>query len=162
MNEAPPPGPDLRTAITESAEGFALLDEGAVFTFVNRELARIAEQPVSALIGKCVWTLFPSRVGTPLHAAFQRVVSERQPVELEHSSSHAGRRYAVRFTPTRGGVAVALRDITIGRTTEASARERNQYENRCSPVFGSSTTSPCRVTQKTNRWPCTVAATGVQ
>ena len=123
MNEAPPPGPDLRTAITESAEGFALLDEGAVFTFVNRELARIAEQPVSALIGKCVWTLFPSRVGTPLHAAFQRVVSERQPVELEHSSSHAGRRYAVRFTPTRGGVAVALRDITIGRTTEASARE---------------------------------------
>ncbi len=117
-----------RLRITETlaqiSDGFALIDREGRYLFVNPRLADYTGRPAAELVGRSVWEIFPAAVGTAMQEAFERAMTERCSVELEHFYPPFKRWFQHRLYPSPTGLTAFSRDIT-GRKEAEQAREAN-------------------------------------
>src|SRR6185369_717320 len=111
---------NLLTSILENMQdAFVALDREWRYTYVNRKAAQLFKRDRDALIGKHIWTEFPEAVGQPFQRAYEREMTEQQPVQIEEYYPPYDRWFENRILPTEQGLAIFFTDITARRQSLA-------------------------------------------
>ena len=105
---------DTRTEdILESVtDGFIALDRQGAFTYVNHSAERLLRRPRETLIGRNIWAEFPEALGSPFHGQYERVLTERVPVDIEAFYPPRGRWFRAHAYPSPEGLSVLFEDVT--------------------------------------------------
>jgi PAS domain S-box-containing protein len=115
----------LREVLDSIKEAFLVMDHDFRIIQMNREALRIDGRPFRDIAGRSLWEVWPASLGTPVEAAYRRVMAERVPVMLEHHfiSGEHDLWLDISAYPTSDGVALFYRDITERRQAEDRLRE---------------------------------------
>jgi len=116
----------LSQILERISDGFGSLDRNWCYTFVNERLAQTVERRREDLVGRNIWTEFPEAVGTPVHQAYIRAMTEQVTIDLEHYYTPFGRWFQHRFYPSPDGLSVFSRDITERKQAEEALRESHE------------------------------------
>jgi signal transduction histidine kinase len=124
--------PSVLTSMLMSAPvGFCLLDVGFRFVRINAQLARLAERPVDACLGRHIAVVFGPELAMSLDAPFRQAlhgntVSGVQVTTEDHGfgrRTHIASFYPVRIGPQIIGVGVMLDDRTETLAAQTAASE---------------------------------------
>jgi PAS domain S-box-containing protein len=96
------------------------------YTFVNEAAARTLGRPVEALLGQCIWDLFPDAVGNAYDRELRRALETQQVVHQEHYYAPFDQWYENHMYPSPDGVTVLTTDITARKQAELALREREE------------------------------------
>jgi len=94
------------------------LDAEWHFTFVNDRGETLLQRPRDQMLGRTLWSVFPTSVGTIFEASYRRAMTERVPVAFEVYSQIAERWLDIRLFPTGEGLAAFLLDIHARKMAE--------------------------------------------
>ena len=121
----------LRAFLNALPEPALLLDSNGTILASNRALPRSLGLPEDAVLGKCVFDLFPP-LADPTKAVFDQVVRTREPVQFE--DAHEGRHFMNFVSPVLDAagnvtrVAMHVLDITERKQAESAlARQEALY-----------------------------------
>jgi PAS domain S-box-containing protein len=122
-------------------DGFWAVDHRWRLTYFNCAAERFFGRRREDLLGRLIWDVFPTLVGSAFEPGYRRAMDERTTLEFEAPSAvHPGRWLEVRAFPTPEGLGVAFRDITERRRAEAAAAEG---EAHFAAVFGQAAAGMC-------------------
>ena len=107
-------------------DGFFTLDRKGCFTYLNSQAGILLQRTRDELMGVCVWDEFPELLNSSFYINFERVFSERMPLDFEFFYSPLKTWLDVRAYPYESGVCVYLRDVTERKQKEATSNERSQ------------------------------------
>jgi PAS domain S-box-containing protein len=115
----------LREVLESIKDAFLVMDHDFRIIQMNREALRIDGRPFGDIAGRTHWEVWPASVGTPVEAAYRRVMADRVPVTLEHHfvSGEHDLWLDISAYPTSDGVALFYRDITERRQSEERLKE---------------------------------------
>lgn len=108
------------------AEGFMLLDREFRILDLNVEALRLETRSFDALLGRTHWDVYPGTRDNELGRLYERAMTERVPVALEHHYAWPGGGEAwleTRAYPVEDGLAVFFRDVSEQKQADAAARE---------------------------------------
>ncbi len=108
---------ELRALVAAAPLGVAFLDVGLRYRRVNETLARMNGSSVQEHLGASVAEVLGSEIGAILGPALQRVIDEREPLELEATDPRTGNSYAAIYFPVVErdrvlGIGGVVRDVT--------------------------------------------------
>jgi PAS domain S-box-containing protein len=112
-------------------DGFQAIDANGRFTYANAAAKRIwAEQGINTdVIGKHIFDVFPEVRDSHFGTAFTRVMSDREPIEVESFYAPFQRWYNMRFYPAQeGGLSVFFQDISDRHRAELERSEALKNE----------------------------------
>jgi PAS domain S-box-containing protein len=115
-------------AILESInEGFVVLGADWNFAYVNAAFERMNGVRREDILGRNHWEVYPATVGTPLEAAYRRVLATGETAEFENYYEPWDRWFMVKAYPSRGGgLCVHVREVTDAKRAEAALREKDE------------------------------------
>ena len=113
---------DLGTAINRVDDGFFALDRDWRIRFVNAAGERLVGRQVGELLGKNIWSEFPTAVGSLLDRRVRQAVTTQQPAQLEEHFDVLGAWFSIRVHPAPDGVTLVFTDITHLRALRAERR----------------------------------------
>jgi len=106
-------------AVMESiTDGFAVLDGRWRYLFLNERVVRLARRDRKELVGQSIWQVFPELVGTPFEAEARAAIAEETPRRVRLFSPALGGWVDVQMYPSRGGLALYIRDVADQRQAE--------------------------------------------
>ncbi len=94
------------------------LDAEWRFTFVNDGGETLLNHRRDQILGRTIWSVFPSAAASVFEAGYRRVMGERVPVAFEAFSPTAQRWLDVRLFPTVEGLAAFVLDIHARKMAE--------------------------------------------
>jgi PAS domain S-box-containing protein len=104
-------------------DGFVELDRDWRFIYVNQRAANNVGYSRVDLVGKNMWELFPSLLGTPSEQVFRQVMEQRQPASFETVGTITDKWYNNRVYPSNEGITIFWIDITERKQAEKALRE---------------------------------------
>ena len=120
----------LQTRITNLLEtmtdGFVIIDRDWRYVFVNHRAGEIFNRAPQLLIGRPIWEEFPDGVGQPFYDAYQRVMRERQPEQIEEYYAPWDRWFENRIFPSDDGISIYFQEITERKRAERQIALANQ------------------------------------
>ena len=121
------------------SDGFYALDEQYRFTFINTVAERFLNRRRDDLIGRHLWTEFPSARGSDWERLFRSVMEEGRPVHQDVRSAVSDRWMEVHVYPQPGGGLLCLfRDASERHRREIAQRARYDLQASAfelSPTF---------------------------
>ncbi len=102
----------LQTTLESITDGFFALDRDWRFAYLNREAARLLQQPREQLLGKNFWHCFPEAIGTHIERAYRRAMISQETVTFEEYYRPFSIWFEIRAFPSQEGLAVYFQDIT--------------------------------------------------
>lgn len=112
------------TDIFESiTDGFFALDNTWIFTYINKEGARMLSASSKNIIGHSLWDIFPEVRETPLAEAMERALKENVPQAQEIFSPRLKAWLSVRCYPATNGLSVYFQDVTSRKHLEQQKDE---------------------------------------
>jgi PAS domain S-box-containing protein len=108
----------LRDTLDSISDGFFSFDREWRVTYVNQPAADQGKREVSDLLGKVIWEVEPGLLGSPLEAAYRRVMEKRELEELEYQSQRTGLWIRLRVFPSAGGISVYTVDVSERKQAE--------------------------------------------
>lgn len=119
---------DLDARLCELLEGigdaFYSLDKDWRFSYINRAAEIYFGISRKELLGRMIWDVFPSSVGTELRQRYEEVVATGITASFETISvGIPGRYLEIHAFPYNGGLGVSFRDWTERHRAEAELRE---------------------------------------
>lgn len=110
------------TDILESiTDGFFAVDQQWCFTYMNRRSLEVAGRSPEAIIGQCIWDVYPSLVGTVFEQQYRRAMTEQVPISFAEQAP-TGQWYEVHLYPSTDGLSVYFRDLSDRKHSEARFR----------------------------------------
>lgn len=110
------------------SDAFYAVDSEFRFTYVNRKTEELWGRRREELIGRHLWTEFPSAVGSESYHRHLRAMADRQPVRFEAISPLLGRWVDVSLYPAAGGgLSCYFQDITHRKHAEEDLRRYQQF-----------------------------------
>jgi PAS domain S-box-containing protein len=98
------------------------------FVYVNRRFEEVSMRSHKALLGQCIWQVFPEAVETPFYGQYHRAIAEQVAVVVEASQpDEAGNWYEAHAYPHADGLVVYFRNINNRKLIE---RERDRLLKR--------------------------------
>jgi PAS domain S-box-containing protein len=101
----------LAQIVQGMTEGCFALDSEWRFSFVNDRTERLFRQGRDQMLGRTIWEVFPSALGSPFEDIYRYAMRERTPLAFEVYSPIADRWLDIRLFPSGDGVAVFLLDV---------------------------------------------------
>ncbi|MFN7145016.1 MAG: PAS domain-containing protein, partial [Myxococcota bacterium] len=126
----PEPMVALLTGMRDCACG---LDLSWRVRWANEQAARHVGRTIDEALGRVLWDLFPSAVGTHLEALWRRAVTEGKPQWANLLSPITGRWVEMRVLPVKDGVVLVWSDLTA-QQEEARAQRRTAEERDAARV----------------------------
>lgn len=99
-------------------DGFAVLDAGTRFTYLNEQACKILGRKPQDLLGRHLWAEFPEVVGRDFHQAFERAVVEQKAIYVEDYYPPLDQWFENRIYPHAEGVSILFRDVTERKRME--------------------------------------------
>ena len=93
-------------------DGFIALDENFRYTYVNRTTGQLIHMDPASLIGKEIWEVFPSLVGSDTYKAFHEAMAKQVYISLTDYYAPLGLWQENHIYPSPKGLSVFIRDIT--------------------------------------------------
>ncbi len=118
-------------------EGFFVLDREWRVVFANRTAGRDAGVELAELVGQVIWDRFPSLRGTPVEAAYRRVMAERVPLSVEIQGTLSDRWYRLRISPTEPGLSVLWTDVTDRRRADDLLKAQLEVKEQLAKIAAS-------------------------
>jgi PAS domain S-box-containing protein len=116
-------GADLVRFLESMPAAFCFLDAQWRFRYVNAEAERLMCHPRARLVGRSLWEVFPSMLGSVFETHYRAAAATGCPMTFEASlPSTGGGWFEVRMWPGSDGVAVYVLDVTDRRDAEEAAR----------------------------------------
>ncbi len=129
--------PSVDAILEGIGEGFFALDRDWRFTAFNRAGEEIFGLSRSQVLGRSIWEVSPSIVGTEFELRYRLVMTQRVRQEFEtHSAFRPDRFHEVRAFPLGDGIGVAFRDITKRRRVLEALRQREAELARLQKIAG--------------------------
>ena len=126
----------LRDVLARIGDGFAVLDSGWHFTYVNAKGATVlGHADPQTLIGRLLWAEFPGIEGSSFQRMFLRTMAEQRPAVREDFYAKWNRWFEFRVYPSPHGVSVYFSDITA-RHASAQALQRSELRYRLASRHG--------------------------
>jgi PAS domain S-box-containing protein len=118
------------TDILESiSDGFFSLDKHWCFTYVNQASEDLSGKTREELLGKSIWEIYPSLVGSVFEQQLRRAITEKVAVHFETPSVRLGLWREVHAYPCQNGLSVYWRDISERKKREAALQRREEKLN---------------------------------
>ena len=115
------------TSLLETmTDGFVVLDRDWHYVFVNNRAGEIFNRIPAMLIGKSIWDEFPESVGQPFCRAYQGVMRERIPAQIEAYFAPWDRWFENRIFPSDDGICIYFQEITERKRAEQQIALANQ------------------------------------
>lgn len=107
---------------------FCSLDADWRFSVVNPAAEKAPfGRSASEMIGKVIWELYPSLVGTPIHQRYLDCARNRSMEHYEELSPLNDHWYEVFMQGWTGGIDIYMRDITERKRSELELTQRNKF-----------------------------------
>jgi len=127
------------TSILETiTDMFVTLDPQWRFTYLNASAARLcraANKAPKKLLGRVIWEVFPTALGTAFQTEALRAAETGQMTEFEEYSHGLGRWLQVRVFPSETGVVAFAQDVTARKEAEAALQASYEKERRISGIL---------------------------
>ena len=110
-------------------DAFCTFDGAFVVTYMNRAASALADQTGRVHLGRSLWELYPSLVGSEVEKHFRRAMEERVAVEFEQYFQGEGKEAWYKFLlypQPEEGLILYLRDTTSAQRTEQALRGSEQ------------------------------------
>ena len=107
-------------------DGFISLDKNWCYTYINKAAGELIHQNPESLIGKNVWEVFPSAVGSDTYNIFHTVMADKQYQWNEDYYEPLDLWQENHVYPAGDGISVFIRDITGRKRREREMEESNQ------------------------------------
>ena len=116
------------------ADGFVALDRDWRYTYVNERAAAMFGRTPADLIGKHIWTEFPTGVGQPFHLAYERAMREQVPITIAEHYQPWDRWFENRIYPSPEGLTIFFTEMTEQRRAETALAETVRRLNEAQAV----------------------------
>ncbi|HLJ46965.1 MAG TPA: PAS domain S-box protein [Bryobacteraceae bacterium] len=117
---------ELTQILDSINESFLALSPEWQFSYVNNRVLETTRKRREELIGRNLWEVFPSLLGTPFETEFRRVMSERVPARFQAGFEPNAMWFEVHAYPAKQGIAALVVDITERRKSEHELRSAHQ------------------------------------
>lgn len=121
-----------RYILNSMTEGFASISADWIMTHYNAEASRISKLPISEVVGRSHWEIWPELLGTPVEDLYVRVreTGESGTLERLHTNPDGTRIWLeIRAYPALGGgLAVFFRDITERKQIDEQIRHASLHD----------------------------------
>jgi len=118
----------LHTVLSNVSDGLAILDRDWRCTFFSEQAERLVGVSSEAVLGKCIWDIFPRAEGTEFPEGYRRAIETGQPVQFEEFFPDPLNLWLeCHCYPTVDGLAVYFHDITERKQAE---KERNRIASK--------------------------------
>jgi PAS domain S-box-containing protein len=107
-----------REALERVSDGVVALDEGFRYTYVNRRAEQILDCDEEAVLGECMWDVFPETQGTATEENLRAAAASGEQRSFERYNASLELWFDIRVYPDDSGLTVHFTDIT----------ERKEYE----------------------------------
>ena len=119
------------------AEGFFALDSAWRFVAFNRAAKEIFELRREEVIGRTIWEVSPTAVGTEFERRYRMVMTKREKQVFECYTTRLPSRYhEIRAFPLGDGIGVAFRDVTDRQEMVETLRRRELELERVQRIGG--------------------------
>lgn len=116
----------VRNILESITDGFVALDHEWRYIYVNQNAETQLHKQRAELIGKTIWEVFPSVIGSPLETGIRRAAAEQITVDLEFFYSPFNAWFEIHCYPLSEGLSIYFRDISPRKQAEAALRELNE------------------------------------
>ncbi|MBN2192102.1 MAG: PAS domain S-box protein [Polyangiaceae bacterium] len=116
----------LASVFERVTDAFVALDKHWRYTFVNAKAGELFGRRPEELIGRHIWTEFPSGVGQPFHLAYERAMAEQRIIHFEDFYAPWNRWFENVIYPSPDGLSIYFHDITERKRVEAAAQTAQQ------------------------------------
>jgi len=110
----------LNSVFERVTDAFVALDSNWRYTYVNRKAGELLGRRPEDLIGKHIWTEFPTGVGQPFHLAYEKAMTEQKPAHIEDYYAPWDRWFENIIYPSPDGISIYFHDITENKKNEAA------------------------------------------
>lgn len=117
---------EIRSILERIGDAYMAFDTDWRYTYVNQKAAEFTRKPVSELIGRRLWDVFPDAVGTPFHGELQRCLRDQVVIEFESYFAPLAKWFSNSVYPSPSGVGVFYRDTTERVRTEQWLKHRTE------------------------------------
>lgn len=116
-------------ALLESVrDGFLAVDRAWRFTHVNGEAERLLCQSAGDLIGRVLWDVYPTVLGTEFERIYRHAAATGESGSVTAFFPDHGRWYEVRAYPWADGISVFFADVSAKRQAEEELRQREERQ----------------------------------
>lgn len=127
---------DLEAAMDRVGDGILVLDRDWWVLYANASAGRLLGRESDDLVGKHVWTEFPTAIGSTFELRYREALTTQQVVEFEEYFELLGTWFSIRAYPSPEALTIVFRDVThlhnlltqrrglLDRLLEAEDRER--------------------------------------
>lgn len=125
-------GPLINAEILDgTGDAIYALDAHWRVVHFNRQAERFFGRRQEELLGRTIWDSFPAARGTELGVALERVMRDREAIQMDVLSPSTGRWTNTRIFPlAQGGVAASWRDITLEKRRELELATAVENQDR--------------------------------
>jgi PAS domain S-box-containing protein len=109
---------ELKEIFERVSDGFIALDKNFCYTYMNAKAGKLTHMDPSALIGKNVWEIFPSAVGTTTYKAFNEAMEKQQYVSNTDYYAPLDVWQENYIYPSPNGLSIFIRDISEQKRSE--------------------------------------------
>ncbi|GAB4531797.1 MAG: hypothetical protein Tsb0014_15610 [Pleurocapsa sp.] len=115
------------TDILESmTDAFYTLDRDFNFIYVNQEAQRVLRKPKEHLLGRNLWSEFPSVMGTELERHYRQALAQQTATRFEYYYPSFDRWYEICVYPSVRGLSIYFRDITDSKLGAIKLQENER------------------------------------
>ncbi|MBL7872509.1 MAG: PAS domain S-box protein [Cyclobacteriaceae bacterium] len=112
-----------RKVIERVSDAFVALDSNWCYTYVNKLAGEIFGRDPQTLIGKHIWTEFPTGVGQPFYKAYAKAMETQTYQYLEEYYPPWDKYFENHIYPSLEGLTIYFKDITAKKKTEQENTE---------------------------------------
>ncbi|MBD1821123.1 PAS domain-containing protein [Cyanobacteria bacterium FACHB-DQ100] len=129
----------MNSILDTITDGIVAFDREWRFIFVNQRGAEILGQTPQALLGQCVWELYPEAVETNFYREYQRALTEQRSIYFQEFYAPLDVWFEIHAYPSAAGLVVLYQDITVRKQAELKMQEtctnlQSQVEERATAL----------------------------
>ncbi|MFL9458983.1 ATP-binding protein [Tolypothrix bouteillei VB521301_2] len=121
---------NLQSVLSSINDQFLVLDCEWRYTYVNDRVVEVVGMPKEALLGQCIWDLFPDTAGSKFYIEVHRAVAEQTPVQFEYFYPMWNRWFENHVYPSADGVSIITTEISARKQAEEALRESEERLRR--------------------------------